>query len=87
MHQGIGAPTITPIQFKTLWSGFVEEKKSQKRWIKRGNGYTCTPWDIGRIYTDGCSLWVLWKTGIDAPVGYFEDLEAAMKKAKDGEIA
>jgi len=51
-----------------------------RSWKRRGDGFTCPPWDIGPYFIDGTTLQVLWRDGVK--VGHFEDYEEAMAHAK-----
>ena len=56
--------------------------KTPRKWTRLGKVYLCQPWTIIQQYVDGTSLWALMRFGEGAPVGYFEDLDAAMAEAK-----
>lgn len=55
--------------------------KATRSWTRKGNGWTCPPWDIGAYYIDGTTLQVLWRGA--TLIGHFEDAESAMDKAKE----
>lgn len=56
---------------------------SGEKWVRVGNGYRCGVWDIGCYFLDGATLWVLWNKEQCKPVGHFEDVASAMKRAKE----
>lgn len=64
-----------------------QQNEPRKAWTRRGDGWTCPPWDIGPKFEEDSTLWVLWREGTAAPVGYFEDPSDAMTKARELERA
>lgn len=47
--------------------------------------WRCAPWSIALCFVDGCSLYVLSKDGDDRATAYKDELEAAMRAAREDE--
>ena len=55
----------------------------ERRWRRKGNGWTCPPYDIGLYYLDGNSMWVLWRDG--EMIAVKEDVEDCFEAAREME--